>query len=116
MDITHLIAGGRPASAEGVSQTGAKKLDARVMKEIEMRFAASLLEAALPKSGSSFGKGLAGNVARGHLAEQLASALVKSDSLKLFANAGPASAPASLAAAGSPSKSPPVIGSSSSNG
>jgi len=51
------------------------------MRTIEMRFASALMEAALPKSAPSFGRGVAGDVARSHLVDRLAQALTDSNAI-----------------------------------
>lgn len=61
-------AGGRPASTRAA------------LKEVEARFVAALLDAALPKGTSTFGKGLAGSIAREKLVERIA-ALVADNGL-----------------------------------
>lgn len=58
--------------------TGAKRL---AMREIEVRFAAALVESAMPKSGASFGKGLSGSIVREHLVERIAHVLSDSNAL-----------------------------------
>jgi hypothetical protein len=57
--------------------------DARqlTMRAIEVRFAAAMVESALPKSQSSFGKGLGGSVAREHLVDRIAEVLADSNAL-----------------------------------
>lgn len=51
------------------------------MRAIEVRFAAALLESAMPKSDMSFGKGLSGSIAREHLVNQIAQMLSDSNAL-----------------------------------
>ena len=51
---------------------------AAAMKEIEARFSASLLDSALPKGKSVFGKGLAGSIAREALVNRISQILSES--------------------------------------
>lgn len=53
------------------------------MRAIEVRFAAALVESAMPKSAKSFGKGLPGSIAREHLVNQIAQVLSDSNALGL---------------------------------
>ena len=57
--------------------------DARrlAMRAIEVRFAAALVESAMPKSASTFGKGVSGSIARENLANQMAQILSNSDAI-----------------------------------
>ena len=51
------------------------------MRAIEVRFAAALVESAMPKSVSAFGRGLPGSIAREHLVNQMAQVLAVCNAL-----------------------------------
>lgn len=70
------------------------------LKEVESRFAAALLQAALPNSKSMFGKGLAGSVARDALIDGVAKAVAASGALGIVRVA--AAGPVAAAVAGGP--------------
>lgn len=67
---TAAIAGFRP-----VQKHSAAPGSSRVTREIETSFVAALLDAALPKGKSIFGKGLSGSIARESLVHQIALAV-----------------------------------------
>jgi hypothetical protein len=63
---------------ERIVPADAKRL---AMRAIEVRFAAALVDSAMPKSAKSFGKGLAASIAREHLVNQIAQVLADSNAL-----------------------------------
>ena len=64
------------------------------MKEVEVRFGAALLEAAMPKGKASFGTSLAGTVAREKMIEHIARIVADNGGLGIarLADGAPASA------------------------
>lgn len=81
MKLLTQVDGGKSASWSRHAEPERSVLRRGVAREIEMRFAASLIEMSLPKSGGLFGKGLSGSVARGHLVETLSEAVVQSGAI-----------------------------------
>lgn len=73
-----------------------------VMKEIEARFAASLLDAALPKSKGLFGKGVAGSMARESLVNRIAQVMAEQGALGLYKPLAKAGQPPAAAAVQAP--------------
>lgn len=63
---------------EKTADSNARRL---AMSAIEVRFATAMIESAMPKSQSSFGKGLGGSVAREHLVGRIAQILADSNAL-----------------------------------
>lgn len=62
-------------------QTPRTETNHLAMRAIEVRFAAALIESAMPKSGASFGKGISGSIAREQLVNRIAQVLSESNAL-----------------------------------
>ena len=58
------LSGNPPLVGDQTKATHASKM---ALREIETRFTAALIDAAMPKSKSTFGRGFSGSVAREHL-------------------------------------------------
>ena len=87
----------------GKGQDRTASATAAAMKEIETRFAAALLDSALPRSKATFGKGLSGSMAREGLVGQIARIIADKGVLGIGKPAGRASPPeASHSAAAKP--------------